>query len=192
MLVTRDDNEGRETDILMEPFASEPVLYIFGGGHVSTQIVPLAARVGFRVHVMDDRADFASPDRFPEASEVLECSFDSVVERLPIDGSSYIVVVTRGHAHDKVVLGQALKTPARYIGMIGSKRKIRIIFDRLMEEGFTREDLDMVHSPIGLAIGAETPEEIAVSIVAELISARAGMEPDRERTKPAGGDPVGP
>jgi xanthine dehydrogenase accessory factor len=115
-----------------------------------------------------------------------------VVERLPIDGSSYVVIVTRGHAHDKVVLEQALKTPARYLGMIGSKRKIQIIFDRLMQEGFTQEDLDKVHSPIGLAIGAETPEEIAVSIVAELIMARAGMDPGRERTKPAVGHPDGP
>ena len=101
-------------------------------------------------------------------------SFDNVMDRLSIDESSYILIMTRGHSHDKNVLSQALKTPAGYIGMIGSKRKISIIYGKLLEEGLTQEQLDQVHSPIGIDIGAETPEEIAISIIAELIKERAG------------------
>jgi xanthine dehydrogenase accessory factor len=98
------------------------------------------------------------------------------MDRLAVNESSYLVIVTRGHIHDKNVLAQALKTDARYIGMIGSSRKRNIIYEKLIEEGFTRKELSGVHSPIGLEIGAETPEEIAVSIVAELIKVRAGMD----------------
>jgi xanthine dehydrogenase accessory factor len=130
--------------------------------------------VGFKVVVIDDRPEFADPEKFPKAEDVHYYSFDSVMERLPVDGSSYVVIMTRGHSHDKTVLAQALKSPAGYIGMIGSRRKISIIFGKLLEQGFTQEQLDRVHSPIGIDIGAETPEEIAVSIIAELIKVRAG------------------
>ncbi|MBN2123367.1 MAG: XdhC family protein [Deltaproteobacteria bacterium] len=170
------DREGASLELFVEPVASDPVLYIFGGGHVSSQIVPLAARVGFKVVVVDDRSDFADPQRFPDAAQVLEHPFDDVVESLPVDESSYLVIVTRGHIHDKNVLAQCLHRSAKYVGMIGSRRKISIIFDKLIEEGFSREDLDRVHSPIGLQIGAETPEEIAVAIVAQLIQVRAGSD----------------
>ena len=168
------DDAGNRIDIFVEPVVSTPVLYVFGGGHVSRQIVPLAAGVGFQVVVTDDREDFADPARFPDAEHVKCAPFDRVMETLSVDESSYLVIVTRGHMHDKTVLAQALRTPARYIGMIGSDRKRKVIYERLLEEGFSREDLSRVHSPIGLEIGAETPEEIAVSIVAELIRVRAG------------------
>jgi xanthine dehydrogenase accessory factor len=171
--VLEDETRG-PLEVLVEPVVSNPVLYLFGGGHVAAQIVPMAARVGFEVVVIDDRAEFADPARFPEAREVREAAFEGLLERLPVNGSSYLVIVTRGHLHDKTVLEQALRTEARYVGMIGSSRKIRIIYDRLLEEGFLQEQLDRVHAPVGLDIGAETPEEIAVSIVAELILARAG------------------
>ncbi len=164
-----------DRDIYVEPVIADPTLYIFGGGHVSQQIVPLASKVGFKVMVIDDRPEFANPEQFPDAYEVKQLSFDSVMEKLPVAEDSYLVIVTRGHMHDKVVLAQALKTKARYIGMIGSKRKRDIIYEKLVEEGLTREDLARVYSPIGLDIGAETPEEIAVSIVAELIKVRAGV-----------------
>ena len=169
------DEEGNRLNIFMEPVISNPILYIFGGGHVCSQVVPLASNVGFRVVVVDDRPDFARPENFPAAEEVHNLPFDSVMERLPVNESSYIIIMTRGHSYDKAVLSQALKTPAVYIGMIGSRRKISIIYDKLLEEGFTREQLDKVRSPIGIDIGAETPEEIAVSIVAELIKVRAGV-----------------
>lgn len=170
------DREGKDLEVFVEPIVSEPRLFIFGGGHVSEQIVPFAARVGFEVFVVDDREEFARRERFPEAAQVLEYPFDGVMERMPVDASSYIVIVTRGHMHDRTVLEQALRTPAKYIGMIGSRRKRNLLYKKLLEEGFTQEDLKRVHAPIGLEIGAETPEEIAVSIVAELIKVRAGLE----------------
>ena len=173
VLICHDD-EGNELELFVEPLASKPVVYVFGGGHVSSQIVPIAARVGFRVVVVDDRAEFANPDNFPEAWKVHEYAFEGVLDKFPVDESSYFVIVTRGHMHDKTVLGQALRTPAKYIGMIGSRRKRDMIYDALLKEGFTKTDIGRVHAPIGLDIGAETPEEIAVSIVAELIKVRAG------------------
>ena len=160
-------------EVFLEPVLSDPVLYVFGGGHVSKQIVPLASRVGFKTIVIDDRPEFADPLLFPGAWEVRHLGFEGLLDQLAVDDSSYLVIVTRGHIHDKTVLAQALKSSARYIGMIGSRRKRNLIYEKLIEEGFTKQDLERVHSPIGLAIGAETPEEIAVSIVGELIQVRA-------------------
>jgi xanthine dehydrogenase accessory factor len=171
-----EDHQGRPVEIFVEPVVSDPFLYIFGGGHVSSQIVPLAAKVGFKVVIIDDRPEFADPEKFSDAVKVHQYAFEGVIEKIPVGESSYIVIVTRGHIHDKTVLGQCLRTKARYIGMIGSRRKKAMIYEKLLEEGFTRKDLDQVHAPIGLDIGAETPEEIAVSIVAELIQVRAGKE----------------
>jgi xanthine dehydrogenase accessory factor len=132
---------------------------------------------GFRVEVLDDRAEFARSDRFPEASGVhVLPSFYQAMTGFPIDSAAHIVIVTRGHLHDKTVLAQALKTPADYIGMIGSRRKRDTIYKELRKEGFSDADLARVHCPIGLDIGAETPEEIAVSIVAEMISVRRGHQ----------------
>ena len=164
---------GKSVNVFLDPIIANPGLYIFGGGHVSQQIVPLAAGVGFDVTVIDDREEFADPRLFPAAKEVVEHGFEDVLDGLPVDSSSFLVIVTRGHSFDKEVLSQALRTEARYVGMIGSKRKRDIIYQKLLEEGFTRDDLARVHSPIGLSIGAQTPEEIAVSIVAELIQERA-------------------
>lgn len=175
-LVSYREKDGTELHLLVEPIFAEPVVYVFGGGHVSSQIVPLANHVGFQVVVVDDRPEFADPGRFPDAREVIRMDFEGCVEKLPIDRSSYMVIVTRGHAHDKRVLEQCLRSQAGYIGMIGSRRKKAIVFEKLLQEGFTRKDLERVHSPIGMDIGAETPEEIGISIVAELISVRAGKE----------------
>ncbi|MGB8427741.1 MAG: XdhC family protein, partial [Desulfobacterales bacterium] len=121
-----------------------------------------------------DRAEFANADRFPEADEIrVATDFASALDGRAIDRSAYIVIVTRGHLHDQTVLRQALHTPAAYIGMIGSRSKRDKIFSTLLREGFTDDDLKRVHAPIGLDIGAETPEEIALSIVAELVQVRA-------------------
>jgi len=175
-LVASRDDLGGVVELFVEPILSDPVLYIFGGGHVSAQIVPLASRVGFKVEVIDDRPEFADPAKFPDAAKVHHCAFEGVLKRIPVDESSYLVIVTRGHMHDKTVLEQCLRTKAKYVGMIGSRRKKAMIYEKLLEEGFTQRDLDRVYAPIGLDIGAETPEEIAVSIVAELIQVRAGKE----------------
>lgn len=173
-VVLTDANEN-PVKLFIEPVISDPAVYIFGGGHVSKQIVPLAAKVGFRVVVIDDRPEFSDSRDFPEAAEVYTYSFDGAVHKLPVNEFSYLVIVTRGHSHDKTVLDQALKTPARYVGMIGSRKKLSLIFAKLLEQGFTQDDINRIHSPIGLEIGAETPEEIAVSITAELIKVRAGL-----------------
>jgi xanthine dehydrogenase accessory factor len=168
----RKDSLWKKMEILLEPISSEPTVYIFGAGHISQQLSPLAKRVQFKVVVIDDREMFANRERFPEADEVVVSEFAKCFDGLDIDPSSYIVIVTRGHLYDGSVLEQAVKTNARYIGMIGSKKKIRTLYQNLIEKGVLKETLDRVHAPIGIDISSETPEEIAVSIVAELIKVR--------------------
>jgi xanthine dehydrogenase accessory factor len=162
----------KKMEVLLEPIFSEPTVYIFGAGHISQQLSPLAKRVHFKVVVIDDREMFANRERFPEADEVIVSEFEECFDRFSIDESSYIVIVTRGHLYDGFVLEQAVKTNARYIGMIGSKKKIRTLYQNLLAKGVPKEALDRVHAPIGIDINSETPEEIAVSIVAELIKVR--------------------
>jgi len=162
----------RQIEVLLEPILSEPTVYIFGAGHISQQLSPLAKRVHFKVVVIDDREMFANRERFPEADEVMVSEFEKCFDRFSIDESSYIVIVTRGHLYDGFILEQAVKTNPRYIGMIGSKKKIRTLYQNLMEKGILKETLDRVHAPIGVDINSETPEEIAVSIVAELVKVR--------------------
>lgn len=147
------------------------MVYVFGGGHVAQALVPLLARAEFPVVVLDDRAEFASAALFPDAAVCL-VDFERL-EGLRINANDDIVIMTRGHSYDQAVLGQMLKTPARYVGMMGSLGKRAHIYANLKKQGHTQEDIDRVHSPIGLAIQAETPFEIAVSITAELIQHRA-------------------
>jgi xanthine dehydrogenase accessory factor len=168
----REDLPWKKVEILLEPVFSEPTVYLFGAGHISQQVAPLAKKVEFKVVVIDDREMFANRERFPEADEVVASEFEKCFEQLHIDESSYIVIVTRGHLYDGFVLEQAVQTNARYIGMIGSKKKIHILFQNLMKKGISREILSRVYAPIGIDINSETPEEIAVSIVAELIKVR--------------------
>ena len=158
----------------LEPALSPDPLILCGGGHVSKPTGQLAATVGFRVTVLDDRPEFANPERFPfaAATAVVDTTKGWLTGR-DIGENAFIVIVTRGHAHDKEALAEALRTPACYIGMIGSLPKRDSLYARLLAEGFTKEDLARVHSPIGMEILAETPEEIAVSIVGELIECRA-------------------
>lgn len=161
----------------VEPTVLPGTVYLFGAGHVSRPVAELASLVDFQTVVIDDRQEFANAERFPRADRVIVVpSSHQSLEALEIDRDSYLVIVTRGHLHDKTVLEQALKTDAGYIGMIGSRRKRDLIYQELMTKGFSQTDLERVHAPIGLAIGAETPEEIAVSIVAELIQVRAKRE----------------
>jgi xanthine dehydrogenase accessory factor len=162
--------------VVADPGQLAPTLYIFGGGHVARPTAHLAAMTGFSVVVLDDRPEFSAAERFPEAKATRTiASFNAAFDNLPVNGNSYIIIVTRGHLHDRTVLAQALKTPAAYIGMIGSRRKRDTIYEQLLKDGYTAADIDRVHSPIGLTIGADTPEEIAVSIVAEMIAVRAGV-----------------
>jgi len=174
MIVDFLEDQKDRLEIFVEPVVMRPPLYIFGGGHVSKEITPLANRVGFNVVVIEDRPEFADPLNFPDAVQVRQLDFKDVMSDLPVDESSYMIIVTRGHIHDMTVLAQALKTNAKYIGMIGSKNKTGIIFGKLLKQGFSIEDINRVYSPIGIDIGAETPAEIAVSIVAELVMVRSG------------------
>lgn len=170
-MLSRDD-----ALVVIEPCRKPAKLYLFGAGHVAQPTAHLAALVGFRVTVLDDRSEFANVERFPEADAVRVLDdFEHGVDGLGIDTDAYAVIVTRGHLYDRAVLGQVLKTDAAYIGMIGSRRKIDAIYRTLSKEGFTAADFQRVHAPVGLEIQAETPEEIAVSIVAELIQKRAQL-----------------
>ncbi len=172
------DSENRKMEILLEPVFSEPTVYVFGGGHISEQLAPLAKKVLFKVVVIDDREIFANRERFPDADEVIVSEFEKCFDRLNIGDSSYIVIVTRGHLYDGIVLEQAVESKARYIGMIGSRNKIQTLYQSLTKKGIAKETLGRVHAPIGIDINSETPEEIAVSIVAELIKVR-GESPRR-------------
>ena len=173
----------REVEVFVEPFLPPPVLYVFGGGHVGGQIIRLAKNVGFRVVVIDDRPAFASPDRHPDADEWMVVEMDQVFADLDIDNQSYIVAVSRGHQHDEKIVEKAIRTPARYVGMLGSERKKMTIWKRIEEGGGARERLDQVYAPIGLNIGADTPEEIAVSVVAELITVRRKVKKEWKSKK---------
>jgi len=167
---------GGTLDIFVEPVLPPASLYIFGAGHVSMNLYKIAKSAGFDVTVVDDREPYANRERFPEAKEVIAENFDLAIARLAPNESSYLVIVTRGHRDDMRVLRWAVQTPARYIGMIGSKRKTITIFQELTKEGLAAELFDRVHAPVGLDIGAVTPEEIAVAITAELIAARRRVE----------------
>jgi len=164
--------------IIIDPIRKLKTLYCFGAGHVALPTVQIAAMVGFRVVVIDDREEFANKNRFPEASDIRVVNdFKNALQGLSIDSDSFIIILTSGHMYDRFVLEQALKTDAGYIGMISSKRKRDTVYRALIaEEKASTEDLKRVHSPIGIAIGGNTPEEIAVSIVAELISERTKQE----------------
>jgi xanthine dehydrogenase accessory factor len=163
---------GGDTEVFIEPILTQPTLYIFGGGHIALALAKMGRLCGFKIAVIDDRPEFASAERFPEADVILAEKFAESCPKLTIDGLSYIVIVTHGHKHDEVVLEWAVGTPARYIGMIGSKTKNETLFKHLRARGVSQEQLDRAHAPIGLEIGAQTPEEIAVSILAEVIKVR--------------------
>jgi xanthine dehydrogenase accessory factor len=169
---------GGTLEIFVEPILPPANLYIFGAGHVAASLSKVARIAGFDVTVIDDRAAYANRERFPEAHEIIADDFDKAVAQLAPSESSYIVIMTRGHRDDMRMLRWAVQTPACYVGMIGSKRKTITIFKELQAEGLPAGLFDHVHAPVGLDIGAISPEEIAVSITAELIAKRRKVERD--------------
>jgi xanthine dehydrogenase accessory factor len=170
-------------ELILEPTAGTPKLIIFGGGHVSKYVSRSASMAGFNVTIVDDREKYANKLRFPEATRLIAADFPDAFNQLTIKPSTYIVIVTRGHQYDEEVLRLALGTPANYIGMIGSKRKVFTTFEHLAERGVSLESLRRVHAPIGIDIGALTAEEIGISIVAQLIYARRGeKQPLRDKS----------
>ena len=162
---------GGTLEVFVEPILPQPVLYIFGGGHVSMALAQSAHTAGFAVSVIDDRESFANSSRFPMAREIYT-SYEDAFAKLQPNASSYLVIVTRGHKDDMRVLAWAVNTDAKYVGMIGSKRKVLSVYEALEKEGYPPEKFANVHAPVGLEIGALTPEEIAISITAELIAIR--------------------
>ena len=161
-------------ELLLEPVPGRPELIIFGGGHVSKFVSRIGSMAGFRITIIDDREKYANADRFPEAARTLILDIPDSFNNIEVRSSTFLLIITRGHEYDELVLEHALKTPARYIGMIGSKRKVLKAFEKLVEHGASVDDLKRIHAPVGLEIGAVTAEEIAVSIVAQLVNIRRG------------------
>ncbi len=167
--------ERRETgSLFVQPLSQKGLVYIFGGGHVGRALCPVLANLGFRVKVVESRPALCKASFFPGAAELIEDDCQELCSTIPITKEDYVVIMTPGHAGDRSILNQVLWTPARYIGVIGSRKKIASTNAWLLSQGHNAEALSRVVSPIGLPIGAETPEEIAISIAAQLISVRAG------------------
>jgi xanthine dehydrogenase accessory factor len=171
---------GGQMDVYIEPIEPSPELYVVGAGHVGYHLASLAHEVGFRVHVVDDREKFANAERFPHAVEVVAEDIPTWIERTALPPYSYVVVVTRGHTNDLEALRALAPRELRYLGLIGSRAKVARIYDALMEDGMPAPLLERVHAPIGLDIGAVTPQEIAVSILAELIAVKHGKVRGRD------------
>jgi xanthine dehydrogenase accessory factor len=165
---------GGQMQVYIEPIEPAPHLYIVGAGHVAQHLARVAKPVGFRTHVLDDREKFANRERFPDADEITVDSIPEWLHRADVPANAYVVVVTRGHRHDLDALRALAARDLRYLGLIGSTAKVKRIYDALVAEAMPLECLWRVHAPIGLDIGAVTPEEIAVSILAELIAVRRG------------------
>jgi xanthine dehydrogenase accessory factor len=163
---------GGQLEVFIEPLIPQPRAFIFGAGHISKSLSAVLSLSGFEVEVIDDRESFANRERFPDAEAVRAGEYEEIFPQLTIHDSSYIVIVTRGHRDDMRVLRWAVTTPARYVAMIGSKRKVIAVIKELEKEGLPRESFDKLHAPMGLDIGAITPEEIAVSVAAEMIAVR--------------------
>ena len=169
---------GGQLNIFVEPVIPQPRAFIFGGGHVSKGISKIATLAGFSTSIIDNREAFANQERFPEAEATYAEEYEDVFPKLPVNSSSYLIIVTRGHRDDMRVLRWAVNTPAKYIAMIGSKRKTISVVHELEKEGIPREAFDKVFAPMGLEIGAELPEEIAISVVAEMIAVRRSPDAD--------------
>ena len=166
---------GGRMDVHVDPLTPSPRLFIVGAGHVGFHLAKIAADVGFRIHVVDDREKFANAERFPGADVVVE-PIPEWLHRAEIPSSSYVVVVTRGHQHDLDAMRALAARDLKYLGLIGSRAKVARIYEALLEEGLPPECLQRVHAPIGLEIGAVTPAEIAISILAELIAVSRGVD----------------
>jgi len=169
---------GGTLDVFIEPVLPPALLYIFGAGHVAFNLYKVAMIAGFDVIVVDDRESYANCERFPDAREVFADDFEKVIAQIHVPESAYVVIVTRGHRDDMRILRWAVNANTRYLGMIGSQRKTIAIYKELEKEGIPAERFAHVHAPVGLEIGAVTPEEIAVAIVAEMIAVRRHTTPN--------------
>jgi xanthine dehydrogenase accessory factor len=167
---------GGQMDVYIDPLTPSPRLYVVGAGHVGWHLARSAAEAGFRIHVVDDREKFANRERFPDAEDVVSAPIPEWLQSADIPPAAYVVIVTRGHQHDLDALRALAPRELKYLGLIGSRAKVVRIFEALMAEGIPADTLARVHAPIGLDIGAVTPAEIAVSILAQLIAVRRGAD----------------
>jgi len=163
---------GGQLDVFVEPVVPPPHAIIFGAGHISKSLCKVADLAGFSTTIVDNRESFANRERFPEAAEIFAEEYEEVFPKLTVHESTYIIIVTRGHRDDMRVLRWAASTASRYVAMIGSKRKVLSVVKELEKEGLSREQLDRIYAPMGLEIGAISPEEIAISVAAEMIAVR--------------------
>ena len=176
MAMGKNDYLYLDSDIecYIEAYTTPPTLVLIGGGHVSKAIAPIAKSVGFRIFVFDDREQFSNPDRFPEADITMVGDYRDGFDKLPVNANSFVVVASRGHQFDDAAVSGALRTPASYVGLLGSKRKTILIYEELIRNGFDPEELRRINAPIGLDIGGRTPEEIALSVMSEIVAFRLG------------------
>jgi xanthine dehydrogenase accessory factor len=173
--LTRAESGGESAfQVMLEVHERPATLLIIGGGHIGKALAVIGDLSGFSVEVIDDRPEYANEERFPEADRITQGRFDEVLADYPIDGNTFVVCVTRGHRHDEMSLRAVAESSAAYVGMIGSRRRVAAVLQHLVEEGLDADAVGRVHAPIGLDIGAETPEEIAVSIMAEIVMTRRG------------------
>jgi xanthine dehydrogenase accessory factor len=170
-----DENDmlcGGRLKVLIEPVVGDEKLVIFGGGHISRALHDICSKLDFQITITDDRAQFVTRERFPGTAQLVAAPFEEQFARLAIDPFTSVIIVTRGHSYDELCMEEAVKTPARYIGLVGSRTKVAVFRKNLRDKGFSDEQLARVICPAGLMIGAETPEEIAVSIAAQLVEVR--------------------
>jgi xanthine dehydrogenase accessory factor len=167
---------GGTMEVYVEPILPDPTLIIFGAGHIGQAIEAIAGMIGFRVSVADDRIKYANAARFPQAEALYVGTWDEIFGKLPVLESTYLLIATRGHQYDLACLRFSLQSPAHYIGLLGSRRKTGLLFEALEKEGMDKASFQRVYSPVGLEIGSETPEEIAVSIAAELVAVRKRLD----------------
>ncbi|PYU99890.1 MAG: xanthine dehydrogenase [Acidobacteria bacterium] len=180
--LTEDDAEesgllcGGVMEVYVEPILPDPVLYVFGAGHVGQCVAQVARSIGFKIAVVDDRIKYANPERFPQADTIYVDPWEENFRKLPVNDSSYVLIATRGHNFDLACLRFALHTPAKYIGLLGSRRKTKLLYEALEREGMDPANFERVYAPVGIEIGSETPEEIAISIAAELVAVKKNLQ----------------
>jgi xanthine dehydrogenase accessory factor len=163
---------GGSMEVYVEPILSDPTLIVFGGGHVGQAVAEIGRMIGFRIAVADDRIKYANPERFPHADALYTGTWEEIFKKMEVSASTYLLIATRGHQFDLECLRFSLQTPAHYIGLMGSIRKTKLLFEALEKEGVDKSSFERVYSPVGLQIGSETPEEIAVSVAAEIVAVR--------------------
>lgn len=167
---------GGKAEVLFESIGKQEKLLIFGAGHIGQSMAPMAKQLGFHVTILDNRKEYATSERFDEADQVMSGPYEVITKKVQFTEQTYILIVTHGHTHDEEVLVYCIQQPFSYLGMIGSKNKSRTVLKHLEDKGIDRQLLDSVHTPVGIDIGSETPSEIAVSILAEMIAVRRGKD----------------